>query len=197
MNPDYFNRENNQIDPTAIIAPRAVIGKGNTIGAYTVINDCVVIGDNNYIAPHVVIGQPAEYRIYPENPQPEKVIIGNRNRLSEFSRIQAGILTNGTIIGNDCYIMAGSHIGHDCKIGNMVTIAPNAVIGGSTELNDFANVGMLAATHPRVKIGKGAMVGLGAAVTKDVPAWETWAGVPARYMKTNYKGIERFKHLDK
>ena len=77
----YYDSDNN-IDPTALIGPDVTIGKGNTIGAFTVIKGRVMIGNNNYIAPHVVIGEPAEYRTPPEskcdNPM---IVIGNNNRI--------------------------------------------------------------------------------------------------------------------
>jgi acyl-[acyl carrier protein]--UDP-N-acetylglucosamine O-acyltransferase len=123
MNTNVFELDKNKIDSTTIIEPGAVIGKGNTIGAYTVIRANVVIGDNNYIAPHVVIGEPAEYRKHPEGKTDTRVKIGSRNRISEFVDIQSGILTPCTQIGDDCYIMVKTHIAHDCKIGDSVTIA--------------------------------------------------------------------------
>jgi UDP-N-acetylglucosamine acyltransferase len=191
MQSNVFELKNNVIDPTAIIEPGAVIGEGNTIGAYTVIRACVVIGNNNYIAPLVVIGEPAEYRVHPEKTFPEKVIIGNRNRISEFVAIQAGILTNGTMIGNDNYIMHGTHIAHDNQLGNGISIAPLVSIGGMVTLGDYVNFGMCATIHPRLKVGKGAMIGMNATVTKDVPEWETWAGTPAKFLKMNEKAMKK------
>ena len=193
MKANYFELEDNVIDPTAIIEPGAIIGKGNTIGAYTVIRSCVKIGNNNYIAPHVVIGEPAEYRIHPEKTYPEKIVIGNRNRISEFVSIQAGILTIGTTIDSDCYIMHGCHIAHDNYISKDVTIAPLTTLGGMVTVNQGANIGMGVMVHPRLIIGKGAMVGMGAVVTKNIPAFETWAGVPAKYMKPNQKAIDKYE----
>ena len=67
MNADYFNLQHNEIHHMADISPFAIIGKGNTIGPYTVIRANVRIGNNNYIGPHVVIGEPAEYRVHPED----------------------------------------------------------------------------------------------------------------------------------
>lgn len=195
MNTDYFNRKNNEIDPTAHIEPGAVIGKGNTIGPYCVIRSCAIIGNNNYIGPHVVIGEPAEYRDHPEGKTDTRVIIGNRNRISEFVAIQSGILTEATEIGSDNYIMHGCHVAHDNKIGNMVTIAPLTCVGGSVTVEDYANIGMGVTIHPRLKIGKGAMVGMNATVTKDVPAWQTWTGTPARFMKMNEKAIKKYESI--
>ena len=192
MNTDYFKLDHNEIDHTAIIETGAVIGKGNTIGPYAVIRHNAIIGDNNYIGPHVVIGEPAEYRIHPEGKNDTKVIIGNRNRISEFVAVQSGILTEATEIGDDCYIMHGAHIAHDNKIGNSVTIAPLTCVGGSVVVGAFANIGMSVTIHPRITIGTGAMIGMNATVTKDVPLWQTWVGTPAKYMCMNERGMKRY-----
>ena len=193
MKANYFELEDNVIDPTAIIEPGAIIGKGNTIGAYTVIRACVKIGNNNYIAPHVVIGEPAEYRVHPKRTFDEKVIIGNRNRISEFVSIQAGILSECTFIIDNCYIMHGCHIAHDNHICSDVTIAPLTTLGGMVIVEPGANIGMGVLVHPRLKIEMGAMVGMGAVVTKNIPEFETWAGVPAKYMKPNQKAIDKYE----
>ena len=193
MNTDYFTKAENEIDPTAIIEPGAVIGKGNTIGAYTVIRSCVVIGNNNYIAPHVVIGEPAEYRVHPEQTFPGRVVIGDRNRISEFVSIQAGILTRETRIYDECYIMHGCHIAHDNVIYNKVTIAPLVCLGGMVTIGYASNIGMGVKIHPRLVIGIGTMIGMGAVVTKNIPEWETWAGVPAKFMKMNDKAIRKYR----
>ena len=189
----YFEREDNEISPLAYIDPCAVIGKGNMIGPFTVIRGNVIIGNNNYIGPHVVIGEPAEYRDHPEGKTDTKVIIGDRNRISEFVAIQTGILTEATKIESDCYIMHGCHVAHDNQIGNGVTIAPLTCLGGSVIVEDYANIGMGVMVHPRLKMGKGSMIGMNATVTKDIPEFETWTGTPAKFMKMNEKGIKRYE----
>lgn len=193
MDSIYFHKENNTIDPSAIIEPGAIIGNGNTIGAYCVIRSCVTIGDNNYIGPHVVIGEPAEYRVHPEGKSDTNVIIGDKNRISEFVCIQSGILTEATEIGSHNYIMHGCHIAHDNLIGNGVTIAPLTCLGGSVIVKDYANIGMGVMAHPRLVIGTGSMVGMNATVTKDVPEFETWVGTPAKFLKINQKGIDKYE----
>lgn len=193
MNTDYFSITKNIVDPTAIIEPGASIGKGNTIGAYCVIRKCVTIGDNNYFGPHVVIGEPAEYRIHPEGKTDTKVVIGNRNRISEFVCIQSGILTPCTQIADECYIMHGCHIAHDNWIQDGATIAPLTSLGGSVIVGMYANIGMCVTIHPRLEIGKGAMIGMNATVTKDIPDWQTWVGSPAKFMKMNEKAIKKYK----
>jgi len=193
MNTNVFELEDNRIDSTAIIEPGAVIGTGNTIGAYTVIRANVVIGDNNYIAPHVVIGEPAEYRVHPKGKTDTKVIIGNRNRISEFVAIQAGILKAATVIRDNCYIMHGCHIAHDNALNDNIIIAPLCSLGGMVSIGTGANLGQGVIIHPRLRVGRGAMVGMNATVTKNIPDFETWAGTPAKFMKMNEKGKRKYE----
>ena len=191
---DVYHDPDNNIDPTALIGPNVSIGKGNTIGAFTVIKGRVMIGNNNYIAPHVVIGEPAEYRIPPEDYCKDPMIsIGNNNRISEFCAIQMSILTKQTLIGDNNYIMHGCHIAHDCLIGSNVNISPLTSLGGYVSIENNANLGQGVIIHPRLHIGKGSMIGMNATVTKSVPDFETWIGSPAKFLKMNEKAIKKLQ----
>ena len=194
MNSDYFNLENNQIDPTAIIEPGAVIGKGNTIGPFTLIRSCVKIGNNNYIGPHVIMGEPAEYKVHPEGKEDTRVIIGNRNRISEFTDIQSGILTEATEIGDDCYIMVKTHIAHDCKIKNNVSIAGGVILCGFVTLNEGCRIGPNSTILQRHSVGRYSQIGIGSIITEDVPEFQTWVNFTrAKYLEPNHYQIERIK----
>lgn len=185
---DIYHDNKNDIDPTALIGPDVTIGKCNVIGAFTVIKGRVIIGDNNYIAPFVCIGEPPEYRGKAAN---GIIKIGSGNRISEFVAVQLPALSGITSIGDDNYIMDKCHVAHDCHVGNEVNIAPLTSLGGSVTVEDFANLGQKVVIHPRLTIGRGAMVGMGAVVTKNIPEFETWAGNPARFMKMNQKAIDK------
>ena len=184
----YFDSEN-EIDPTAIIGPDVTIGKGNKIGAYVVITGRVIIGNDNYISPFVCIGEPGEYRDRTGN---GTVIIGNNNKIREFVAIQGPVLTDKTSIGDNCMIMHGCHVSHDNCIEDDVTIAPLTSFGGMVQIFEGATLGQHVVIHPRLKVGKYAMIGMNATVTKDVPEFETWVGSPAKFMKINQKGIDRY-----
>lgn len=174
------------IDPTARVSPGAVIGKGATVGPYCVIGPNVVIGDACHLVSHValtghtLIG--ARTTIYPfaslgTPPQsvkyrggPTRLTIGSDCEIRESVTMNTGTEEDRglTEVGNNCTFMVGSHVGHDCKVGNHVTLANNAVLGGHVFVEDYVFMGGHSAAHQFVRIGESAMIagvtGLGADV---------------------------------
>lgn len=174
------------IDPTARIASGAVIGKGVTIGPYCIIGPHVVLGDNCRLISHVSITGHTTIGdrtvIYPfaslgTPPQsvkyrggPTRLTIGCDCEIREYVTMNTGTEDDGglTSVGSKCMFMVGSHIGHDCKVGNNVTMANNAVLGGHVVMEDYVFMGGHSAAHQFVRIGESAMIagvtGLGADV---------------------------------
>ena len=147
------------IDPTARVAPTAVIGDGVKIGPYCVIGPNVTVGDNCelvaqvHLTGHTTIG--AGSVIYPfaslgTPPQsvkyrggPTRLLIGEKCRIREGVTMNTGTEDGGgvTTVGDDCFFMVGSHVAHDCHVGNHVVFANNAVIGGHVEIGDHCFLG--------------------------------------------------------
>jgi len=162
------------ISTLASISQKAKIGKNNTICQGVVIYDDVSIGDNNYISEYVVIGSPPESRTSGKKGQ---TVIGDNNVIREFVAIQAPYVRGETRIGDNCYIMEKTHIAHDCQLGDNVTVSPGAVLGGTVTLCDNANIGINASIHPRIKIERFCMIGMGANITKPPKAFKTVVGL--------------------
>ena len=93
-------------------------------------------------------------------------------------------LTSNIRIGRHFHLNLYSYVEHDCRIGDFVTFAPAVRCNGNVTIADHVYVGSNAVIRQGVTIGKGAIVGMGAVVTRDVPPGETWAGNPARVLKT-------------
>src|SRR5690348_5745210 len=151
----------NNIDDTAKIHPRVSIGKGNTIG------------------PFCIIGWPPEWKGYED--QYGRVYIGDNNVITGLVTIDSGAEAP-TLIGHNCYLMKGSHVGHDAHIGNNVTISCGARIGGHAVVSDHSNVGLNAVIHQKQEIAEGCMIGMGSVVTKKLVTepYKTYAGNPAK-----------------
>ena len=198
------------IHPTAVIDPSARLGDGVRVGAYAVIGAEVEIGDGTRIGPHVAIEGPT--RIGRDNvfhgqaaiggaPQDKKyrgerveLAIGNGNAIREFVTINRGTGDGGGItrIGDRNWILAYSHIAHDCIVGddcvfsNNATLAGHVVVGNNVILSGFAGI------HQFCRVGDHAFIGMGAFVNGDVPPFLMIAQEKyARPRGINAEGLKR------
>ncbi|MGI8761729.1 MAG: UDP-N-acetylglucosamine acyltransferase [Jatrophihabitantaceae bacterium] len=187
----------NDIHPTAVIGEGVELGADNVIGAYVVILGPTTIGDGNWIGPHTVLGTPAEVRGIDHGGADDAkgggsgVRIGSGNVIRELSAVQQGHHDALTSIGDECYLMDKVHIGHDCVVGNRVTMAPTTVLAGHVHIGDGANLGMGTIVHQRKVIGPVAMIGMGSIVTKNVPPYGMAFGNPCRIRGANRVGMQR------
>jgi len=198
-----------QIHPTAIVDPGANIGKGVKIGPYCVVGSEVALASDVVLHSHVVvagrtrIGEASE--IFPfasigHPPQdlkyqgePSEVVIGARTRIREHATVNPGTAGGGLItkIGDDCLLMIGIHVAHDCEVGNHVVMANNATLGGHVVVGDHAIIGGLAAVHQFTRIGHHAMIGGISAVVQDVIPYGSAVGDRARLNGLNIIGLKR------
>lgn len=163
--------------------------KSNYIHPTAVIHPDVVIGEGNWIGPHCIIGFPAEHKAFRESGKKGgTVIIGNNNHIEGLVTIDGGT-EHDTYIGDNCWLLKHSHVGHDCIIHDGVTISCGAKVGGHTVVEDGCNLGLNCTIHQKQRIKKGCMVGMGAAVTKGLITEpnQKYAGVPAKWIGVNKK----------
>jgi UDP-N-acetylglucosamine acyltransferase len=197
------------IDQTARVADSARIGAGVSIGPYCIIGPDVEIGDNCrlvanvHIAGHTTIGTGTV--IYPfaslgTPPQsvkyrggPTRLIIGQNCDIRESVTVNTGTEDDRgvTEIGDRCFLMAGSHVAHDCKVGNDVTFANNAVAGGHVVIGDRTFLGGQAAVRQFVRIGEGAMIVGMSGVRADIIPWGMAQGPLANLVGINVVGLRR------
>jgi len=147
------------IHPTAIIEPGAQLGKDCEIHAHAIIRKHAVLGDRVVVHPFAVIGGDPQFLKFDPATQSE-VRIGNNTVIRESVTVNRSIYPGkATVIGENCFLMACSHVGHDCEIGNNVVLANAALLGGHVLVSDNVFIGGGAAVHQFSRIGEGTMIG--------------------------------------
>ena len=196
------------IHQLAAVDKRAKIGKNVVVEPFTTIAGDVEIGEGTWIGPNVTIMDGARIgkncRIFPGTvisaiPQDLKfdgedthVIIGDGTTIRECVTVNRGTKALGyTKIGNNCLIMATTHIAHDCVLGDHVIIVNGSAIAGHVEVGDYTVMGGLSAVHQFSKIGKHVMISGGTLVRKDIPPYVKVAREPMSYAGINSVGLRR------
>jgi len=198
-----------EIDPTAIVHPRAQIGEGTTIGphasigpdvrigaqckigASAVIEGWTEIGDQTEIYPFASIGLiPQDLKFRGEQ---TRLVIGRRNIFREFVTIHRGTQGGGgvTTIGDRNVFMAYVHVAHDCHVGNDTIFGNLATLGGHVTVEDFANVNAGSGVHQFCRVGRHAFIGGYSVVTKDAVPFARTVGNRARIYDLNTIGLRR------
>lgn len=197
------------LDERAIIDPSARLGDNVSVGPFSVIEGDVEIGDNTRIGPHVVIRSGTRLghnnRIFQfasigEDPQdkkyagePTRLEIGNDNTFREFCTLNRGTAQDQgvTRIGNRNWLMAYTHVAHDCVIGDEVIMANAATLAGHVEVGDFAILGGFSGVHQFCQIGIHSFVGNNCGITRDVPPYVLIGGPPSAPRGVNTEGLKR------
>lgn len=199
------------VHSTAIVEDGAKLGAGVEIGPFCTIDKTAVLEDGVRLVSHVAIGPRtrigARTVIYPQavlggeaqirgNDAPQaRLEIGTDNVIREGVTISLGSAkgTNLTRVGDRCFLMALSHVGHDCRIGNDVTVANGTVFGGHCEVGDGVIMGGLAAVQQFARIGRYAFISGLSGVSTDVIPYGMAIGLHVRLGGLNLIGLRRRK----
>lgn len=197
------------ISELAIVSKNASLADGVQIGPFAIVEDEVELGPNVKVWPHAyicsgthvaedtqihmgaVVGHLPQDLAF-ENKK-TYLKIGKRNMIREYATIHRGTKEgSSTVIGDDCYLMAVSHVGHNCEIGNKVIIANCALLSGYVTVEDGAFISGNVVVHQFCRIGTLSMIGGFTGVNKDVPPYMLVRG-PSVVRSVNLIGLRRAK----
>jgi UDP-N-acetylglucosamine acyltransferase len=169
VDPDARIGADVEIGPFSVIGPEAVIGDRTFLQSHVVIESDATIGTDNFIGHGAVIGAPPQdVSFSPE--RKTRVEIGNKNVIREYCTIHRGSADgSATKIGNNNFLMAGAHLGHNCAIGNNVIIANNCLLGGHVRVDEGAFLGGGGVFHQHMRIGRLALTQGASGFSKDIP----------------------------
>ncbi|HUJ42515.1 MAG TPA: acyl-ACP--UDP-N-acetylglucosamine O-acyltransferase [Opitutaceae bacterium] len=157
------------IHPTAIVEDGAQLGADCVVHAHAVVTRYARLGDGVIVHPGAVVGgDPQALKFDPATSS--HVRVGARTVLREQVTVNRSTVAGGeTMVGADCFLMAGAHVAHDCVVGDHVVLANNVLLAGHVSLGSFTFVGGGAAFHQFTRVGESAMVGGLARITLDIP----------------------------
>jgi UDP-N-acetylglucosamine acyltransferase len=197
------------IAQTAVVDPRAKLGKNVRIGHFCVIGPGITIGDDTLIEDHVVISGITslgeENHVFPgcvigAHPQdtsyqdsPTRVEIGHGNTFREHCTVNRGTEKEEgvTRVGDNNFFMIGTHIAHDCNLGDRIVIANNGMLGGHVHVGNDVTIAGGVGVHHFASIGQLSFIGGMSRILHDVPPYMIVDGQPSRPRSVNVIGLKR------
>jgi UDP-N-acetylglucosamine acyltransferase len=186
-----------EIDPEAEVGPFCVVGPGVRLARGVVLRSHVrvwgrtEIGEGTDIFPFAAIGeQPQDLKFRGEE---TRLVIGARNLIREHVTVHPGTADGGgvTEVGDDNWLMIGTHVGHDCRVGNHVMLGNGVQLAGHVAIGDYAYVQASAAVQQFLRVGESAFVAAKAGVMQDLAPFSWCQGHPTRVLRMNRVGLER------
>lgn len=180
-----------EVGPFAVIGAGVQIGAGTRIGPHAVLRGPMRIGRDNQIFQFASVGEDPQDKKY--GGEPTRLDMGDRNQVREFATLHRGTVQDQGItrIGDDNLFMAYTHVAHDCRIGNQVTMANAASLGGHVEVQDWAILGGFTIVHQFCRIGHYSFCAMGSVLSRDVPPYFMVGGHPAEPHGINSEGLRR------
>ncbi len=179
-----------QIGPFCVVEPNVTIGAGCTLEAGAIIKTKTVLGENNHVFEGAVLGGP------PQHARPPLLagglVVGDDNIIRENATMHCALeVGHTTTVGSNNFIMANTHVAHDCLLGSRVIVANNAMLAGHVCVADRAYISGGVAIHQFCRVGTLAMVGGQARVVKDIPPYVTVDGQSSYIVGLNQIGLRR------
>jgi UDP-N-acetylglucosamine acyltransferase len=182
-----------EIGPFCIVGASVELRAGVRLLSHVNITGVTVIGEKTVVYPFASLGTPPQSTAYRGGAT--RLTVGANCQIREGVTISTGLEDHGgvTRVGDRCFMMANSHVGHDCQVGNDVTFANGAVLGGHVSLADNVFVGGNTAVHQFCRVGEGAMLGGMSGITRDIIPFGFAFGPKADLVGLNVVGLKRRK----
>ena len=179
------------VGPLCVVGPNVKLGRNVKLISQVSIDGNTEVGDDSTLYPFVSLGHPPQD--FKHRGGDVRLIIGKRNTFRELVNIHPGSDAGrrDTIVGDDCYMMVGSHLAHEGHMGNNVVVSNGVQIGGCVTIGDHAILGGLSAVHQFTRIGAHAFIGGMATVTTDVIPYGSVIGNAAHLAGLNVIGLKR------
>ena len=183
--------EDVEIGPFCIVGPRVELGPGVRLVSHVSVTGRTSIGARTIVYPFASLGTPPQSVHYRGGDT--RLVIGADCQIREGCTANIGTEDGGgvTRIGDGCIMMVGSHVGHDCEVGNHVTLANNAVLAGHVSVGDHVVFGGQAAVRQFVRIGAGVMIAGLTGIRADVIPWSLVEGRIGHLAGINVVGLRR------
>jgi UDP-N-acetylglucosamine acyltransferase len=183
--------EDVEVGPYCLIGPQVELKNGVRLVSHVTVAGVTTIGEGTVVYPFTSLGTPPQSVHYRGGAT--KLVIGANCQLRESVTMNTGTEDGGgiTSVGDRCFLMAGSHIGHDCHVGNNVMLANNTVLGGHVSIGDFTFLGGHVAIHQYVRIGEGVMMAGMSAARDDIIPFGFALGQTGALVGLNVVGLPR------
>ena len=179
-----------QIGPFCIVEPDVAIGPGCVLESRVAVKQRTTLGADNHLFDGVILGGLPQHVHVPT--EPGRVAIGSGNTIRENVTVHRALVSDhATVIGDHCLLMVGIHVAHDCRLGNNVIMANNAMLAGHVHVDDRAYISGAAGVHQFCRVGTFAMVGGQAHLVQDVPPYVTVDGLSSLVVGLNKIGLRR------
>lgn len=190
VHPEAKLGENVIVEPFAYIDGNTEIGDGTRVMTQASILYGARIGKNCTIFPHATIaGIPQDLKFQGED---TTAIIGDNTIIRECATVNRGTASRGfTKVGDNCLIMAYSHVAHDCVLNNHVILGNTTQLAGEIEIDDYAIISGGSLAHQFSKIGAHVMIQGGSRISKDIPPFVMVGREPITYVGLNIVGLKR------
>jgi UDP-N-acetylglucosamine acyltransferase len=183
--------ESVEIGPYCLIGPQVELARGVRLLGHVNITGVTAIGEDTVVYPFSSLGTPPQSVRYRGGAT--RLVIGVRCELRESVTMNTGTEEGGSItrVGDRCSFMVGSHVGHDCQVGDDVTLANNVVLGGHVSVGDFTFLGGHVAIHQFVRVGEGVMMAGMSAARDDIIPFGFALGQTGALVGLNIVGLRR------